>query len=236
MPKFVDYPRGSLKVLSEIATAVKDLGGSCSLETCADYLNKKVSGSFKSQVSSAIKYNFINTQKGMLSTTPHFKKLSLAYDDEEKTGLLRESFFNIPVFKSIYERFVNGKLPVNTLDKILIREFDVPERIAGRIANYFSGAAREANLLNADNSFVSLNGIDDDTEVSSENENNNKDIILKNSDKFVIKDKNKNNFLIKISGPGIHFEKEIKSEDDFIIVNAIIQNIQKQLVKKSETE
>ena len=235
MPKSVDYPRGSLKSALEIARAVQELGGSCTIETCADHLGKKVGGSFRSQVSSATKYNFITTKKGMLVTTPHYKKLSLAYNEEEKIQLLQESFFEIPVFKSIYERFVNGKLPVNTLDRILIREFEVPDRIAGRIANYFITAAQEASLLNADNSFIKLDEYNGDENDEQELEGNNNDIRQKN----IIpasKVRGSNNYMITISGPGIQFEKEVGSEDDFIIVNAIIENIRKQIKQKSEIE
>jgi len=235
MPRFVDYPRSSLKRALEIANAVQELGGSCTIETCADHLRKKISGSFNAQVSSATKYNFITSQKGTLTITSHYKKLSLAYSEDEKNQLLQESFFEIPVFKSIYERFVNGKLPVNTLDRILIREFEVPDKIANRVANYFIHAAKEANLLNADNSFVKVDEYGDEGNDEISNEEDNNDSKLKNT-LPVHKPKDRNNYMITISGPGIQFQKEVNSVDDFIIVNAIIDNIKKHINQKNEIE
>jgi hypothetical protein len=228
MPKFVDYPRGSLKRALEIAKAVQELGGSCPIETCADQLGIKVTGSFRSQLSAAIKYNFVNLQKGVLILTLHYKQLSLAYNEEEKIKLLRESVFNIPVFKSLYERFANGKLPINMLDKILIREFDVTQKIAGTVANYFIDAAREANLLNGDNSFVVLESGESNNAFADPNIQEDNKIGSSVSAPTLVSSPQTNNYFVSINGPGIQFQKELSSIDDFIVLNAIIQSIQKK--------
>ena len=52
----------------------------------------------------------------------------------------------------------------------------------------------------------------------------------------VTKPKDRNNYMITISGPGIQFQKEVNSEDDFLIVNAIIDNIKKHINQKNEEE
>jgi hypothetical protein len=137
MARTIDYPRGSLKRSLEIAKAVNELGGSCSPAICADHLEKKISGSFNSQISAANKFGLITSKKGMLFITDLYKRLDLAYDQLEQTEILRTAFFNIPLFKKLYERFKDGKLPRQMLDKILIREFDVPKNVASRVVTYF---------------------------------------------------------------------------------------------------
>jgi hypothetical protein len=101
------------------------------------------------------------------------------------------------------------------------------------VVSYFIDAARESNLLNPDNSFTKIddNNIDDGVNITGDVEENGS---KQKSVSLIQKSKDNKNFSIKISGPGIQFEKQINSEDDFAIVDAILQNIQKQISQKSE--
>lgn len=226
MPRTVDYPRASLIKALELAKAVHELGGSSTIETAADHLGKKVSGAFNSLVSTAVKYDFIDSKKGTLAITDHFKEFIHAYDEEEEKALLRKSFFKIPIFHELYERFKNAKLPIQTLEKILIREFDVAEKIASRVSTYFVNASKETELLNSDFTFNKFNS---ENVISSEKEeldNKKEDKIEKQKEI----DGQSEEYKITISGPAdFNFSQVIKKEGDFIVIEAILNNIKEKI-------
>jgi len=234
MPKLVDYPRSSLKASLEVGKTVSELGGTCSTESCAEALGKKISGSLNAQISAAVKFGFIVKTSGNLSITDLYKKIELAYDEIEKTFLLREAFFNIPLFEKLYERFKDGKLPIQMLDKLLIREFEVPRKIAQRVTNYFIKSAKECSLLNADLTFIKM---EDENNLNEVDEQNNSE--RESSQPFSIEDvKTKSSqilgqkyYTISISGPGIDIRKEIRENDDLSIISVILENIKKNLGK-----
>ena len=151
--KKIDYARSSLRKSLDLANAVDDLGGSCNSSTCAEKMGKKKGGSFSSIISSAVKYGFIIHKKENLNVTQRYKNIKHAYDDEEKNSHLKKAFLNIPLFNNIYEKYKGIKLPIEILDKILIKEFEVEEKIAKRVGGYFIYGAKMVGLLNQDNTF-----------------------------------------------------------------------------------
>ena len=154
MPKTIEYPRASLSNAVEVASAVYDLGGKSSIHTCADQMNKSVSGAFKALVSAADKFELINNQRGELTCTELFNQYKHAYSEEEGKSLLQTAFLSSGVFANLYERFRGRVVPTDILDRMLVREFDVPPQIASRISGYFIKGAREVGLLDADNQLI----------------------------------------------------------------------------------
>ena len=233
MPKTIEYPRGSLKRAIIIAKAVQELGGNCSIETCAEHLNKQVSGSFRSQISASIKYKLITKAKGNLYVTEHFKNIEHAYNDEEKVTLLQQSFLNVQVFSELYERFKKTKLPVQMLQNLLIREFGVATNVASNVAGYFISGAKEINLLNPD---LTFNQIESDIKDKNQSE---KRIGMEDriNDRNDISSANKeNSYTITITGPGINFKKEILKADDFNMISAIIESVKSNFLEDTGNE
>ncbi|MEE9431997.1 MAG: hypothetical protein V3V16_13195 [Melioribacteraceae bacterium] len=247
MPRKLDYPRSSFKNALEIAETVHSLGGKCDAETCASKLGKKTSGAFSKKIGASVKHNLITTNKGILETTELFRSINTAYNDDEKKTFLTQSFFEIPTYKSIYERFRGNELPIIILDKLLIREYQVQESSASAISKYFVEGLKFMNLLSADNKIIKLENESESSseleeEVPSNNEGEN-DTINPNSNSFenITSDIessqnddnhssfNKDSFKIRISGPGIDTLIEISTEDDFIILDAILNKIKKSL-------
>ena len=153
MPKVIEYPRASLKNSLALALAVDQLGGSCNKATCAEQMGKKVSGGFLALVAAATKFGFVKMTRGTITLTQMYKDYKLSYDENEKLNHLRKAFFGIPLFKNMYDKWKDVKLPVNILDKAIVREFHVEEKIASRVSKYFIDAAKTVRLLNPDNSF-----------------------------------------------------------------------------------
>lgn len=244
MPRVVDYPHASFKSSLEVAAAVDYLGGSCSIESCADRLKKKVSGAFKSVLSAAIKHGLITSKKEVLSITELFRLHKLGYNEQEKLEFLRKSFLMPALYSKIYERFRGKELPVSMLDKLLIREFNVEENYASRVSGYFIDGSKTTNLLENGKLLddTNLKPSSDNDEISTENDNtetsnyevekSNKDVSV-NTIELPISS-SKDLFTVMIVGPGMNTKIEIKEEDDLIILDAMIKKIKRKLSEGSE--
>ena len=151
MPKLIDYPRTSYSGAWEVAEIVDDTGGKCTLETCARKLNRKVSGSFKAIVGSAVKFGLLTSKREVLTTTTLFRRIKHAYDKQEELLFHREAFLTPPLFTQLCRKFRGRELPVAMLDVLLMREFDVEEINSQSVAKAFIDGARMVGLLDEHN-------------------------------------------------------------------------------------
>ncbi|MGI4739674.1 MAG: hypothetical protein ACRYG7_31290 [Janthinobacterium lividum] len=151
MPKLIDYPRTSYTSAWEVAEVVDDTGGKCALETCARKLNRKVSGSFKAIVGSAVKFGLLTSKRELLATTTLFRRIKHAYDKQEEMVFHREAFLTPPLFTQLCRKFRARELPVAMLDVLLMREFSVEEINAQAVAKAFIDGARMVHLLDEQN-------------------------------------------------------------------------------------
>lgn len=151
MPKTIDYPRTSYMSAWEIAEVVDDTGGKCAIETCARKLNRKVSGSFKAIIGSAVKFGLITSKRELLTTTNLFRRIKHAYDKQEEKVFHREAFLHPPLFTQICRKFRNRELPVHMFDVMLIREFGVEEINAQVVAKAFVDGARMVGVMDERN-------------------------------------------------------------------------------------
>ncbi|QIX59793.1 hypothetical protein HER32_00730 [Hymenobacter sp. BT18] len=151
MPKTIDYPRTSYTSAWEVAEVVDDTGGKCALETAARKLNRKVSGSFKAIVGSAVKFGLLTSKRELLTTTNLFRRIKHAYDKQEEKIYHREAFLHPPLFMQICRKFRNRELPVHMFDVMLIREFGVEEINAQGVAKAFVEGARMVDLIDERN-------------------------------------------------------------------------------------
>ncbi|WP_426492020.1 hypothetical protein [Hymenobacter sp. 102] len=151
MPKTIDYPRTSYAGAWEVAEVVDDTGGKCAIDTAARKLNRKVSGSFKAIIGSAVKFGLLTSKREFLTTTNLFRRIKHAYDKQEERIYHREAFLHPPMFNQICRKFRNRELPVHMFDVMLIREFGVEEINAQSVAKAFLDGARMAGILDENN-------------------------------------------------------------------------------------
>lgn len=245
MPKIVDYPHASFKSVFEIAAAVDYLGGSCSVESCAERMKKKVSGAFKSLISAAVKHGLLTYKKDVLSVTELYRHHKLGYNEQEKLEVLRKSFLMPSLYQKIYERFKGKELPISMLDKLLIRELNVEEAYASRVSGYFVDGAKTVKLLengqlvNDDN--LETNMVNNEPEIEEEEngietlqtiERRQKELPIETISLPI--STNKDLFTVMIVGPGMNTKIEINEEDDLLILDAMIKKIKKKLKEGSE--
>lgn len=151
MPKTIDYPRTTYQSAWEVSEVVDDTGGKCSIETCARKLNRKVSGSFKAILGSAVKFGLLTSKRELLTTTNLFRRIKHAYDKQEEILYHREAFLHPPLFTQICRKFRNRELPVHMFDIMLIREFGVEEINAQNVSKAFVEGARMTGIIDERN-------------------------------------------------------------------------------------
>ncbi|QHS54825.1 hypothetical protein GWR56_04415 [Mucilaginibacter sp. 14171R-50] len=232
MPRVVDYPRVTLKNAYELASSIDLLGGRCSVQSAADGMKLKVSGSFNALVSATSKYGLIDIKSGQLSTTPLYRNIKLAYDDNEKIEFERQAFFSMVLFNKLYETFKGKPLPVTMLSKFLVRELNVEENIATRVKNIFIEGLKQIKLLDSDNNVIEIKPAEEEEQSNIEvmAVNNSAEEYSQNkiSNSKIIEIQDSNEFSFHIVGPGINTKITIVEEEDFDILNAVIRKIKKK--------
>ncbi|MBO0358541.1 hypothetical protein J0X19_11340 [Hymenobacter sp. BT186] len=156
MPKTIDYPRTTYQSAWEVSEVVDDTGGKCSIETCARKLNRKVSGSFKAILGSAVKFGLLTSKRELLTTTNLFRRIKHAYDKQEEILYHREAFLHPPLFTQICRKFRNRELPVHMFDIMLIREFGVEEINAQNVSKAFVEGARMTGIIDERNMIADI--------------------------------------------------------------------------------
>ena len=159
MPKLIDYPRTGYTGAWELAEITDDTGGKSTIETAARKLNRKVSGSFKAIIGSAVKFGLVTSKREMLTTTTLFKRIKHAYDKQEELVFHREAFLTPPLFTQLCRKFRSRELPIQMLDVMLIREFGVEEINAQGVAKAFVDGARMVGLLDENNTIADIDAL-----------------------------------------------------------------------------
>lgn len=233
MPRISDFPRASLSKAVELARAVDSLGGQCDPEMAAGKLGRKIGGAFKDLIAAASKYGFVESRKQRLYTTNRFRDLKLAYDEKSEVDIFQEAFLGVPLFLKIADRFEGKKLPRDIFEKLLVKEFEVPEVMAGRVATYFIEGAKTTGLLGPDDivlrvaSQVGDRVADDSTSEREEGENGEQQNNAQFSSQPPSTDHGQ--YTVSIRGPGIQTDIAIHEVDDLDIVEVMLRKVRRKL-------
>lgn len=232
MPKILDYPRAALSRAIEVAQAVDALGGQCTLAMCADQMGRKVGGAFKTDVGATAKYGLITSARQKLAVTQMYRDFKLAYTEADRQDVLKSAFLSIPVFQELTDRFAGKQIPVDILDKLLIREFGVTDQEARRVGGYFLEGAFDIGLIDEDRQVIGSaeksagsNAVDDNEgDVRSSD-----GISVISSEVLPQVSIPTDRYSIMIRGPGMNTEIVVSEPDDLIVVEAILKKVRKSL-------
>jgi len=227
----------------EIAQTVQLLGGFCEKERCAEKLGKSLSGTFQTAISAAVKFALITNKKGILATTELYRNISLAYTPEERNRFLKESFFNVDLFRQLYDSYPVTTLKREILDKILVKEFNVDLRAGQQVARHYLDGLKTAQLdevIEQTTDRVGIVSIDEirlephSSQQSNEPQNGtNKEIDADAAPTEEKPSQVKQAFPYKmnIEGPEFSLQMTISSQRDFEIVEAVLQKVKSALQK-----
>jgi hypothetical protein len=261
MPKIVDYPRASLRRALGLAEIVDNLGGECSDITAADQMGNKVGGAFRSLIGAAGKYGLVSYSKGQIKTEPFYIEYKLAYTEELKTEALRRAFLNVPLFQQLAQRLSGKPLPEAYFEKLMMKEYQVPQEIASRVAGYFTEGAKDVGLLGADGILANPSSsvaLPSDFPIVDSAPTGPTGPSMPIEHRFVgggsmsaggsgamghgtvvggsVSTLVATNFNVRITGPGIDSTITIKEVDDLDIVEAMLKKVRRLVIAQGEAE
>lgn len=222
--KIATYPLATFTKALELAKAVDDLGDNCAHTTCAMKMNKKISGGFKDIISSAVKYGLITNKKGILTLTNAYNEYKLSYTPEEANTHKEKLFLNPPLFQEVYDKYKKVRLPPSDiLEKALVREFGIADKLSSRMAKYFINGAKFIGLLDEQNNFTSK-AFDGKTDALSQEEGRSASDLQ--PQKMGL---SQQNYSIQIVGPNTDVKLPLAVEADFQVVEAMLLKVRKTL-------
>ena len=233
MPKTLTYPQSSQSKALVLAQAVNSLGGTCTQELAAEKIGMKKGGGFSAVVSAASKYGLVISRRGELQVSSLFRELNHAYSEEETKEFLRQSLLTVPVYAALFERFKGSHLPIEILDKLLIREMDVDQNWASKVTKYFITDAKKCGLLDEDGT-LRLNTENSDDDALAQNQGNDEltpttPPVEEPQPEVTLTSNLTDEFVVSIQGPGMNTSISISDEDDMVIVEATLNKIRKKM-------
>lgn len=222
MPRMVDYPRAPLDAALDLARTVDALGGTCTEQMAGEAMSRSATGgAFQSLIAATVKYGLVENRKGTISTTQLYKEYKLAYDEGQRTEALTRAFLGVALFRKLHERLVGHPVPHEYLDKLLIREFDVPEDLAGRVGDYFLNGARMAHLLGEAGEVLPVGLTAPAVPPGTGPAGGGADAGDDRDDAT--------HYVVKVTGPGVSSTIAVRGADDLDIVEVILKKVRKAL-------
>lgn len=148
------YPNFDLENCLEFARTIKERGGNaCSAEQLGALLRYKNvrGGGFIARVAAARLYGLISTVDGRYRITPLAETILYPVTAQDKVRALRDAFFNVPLYRTIYEEFKGTRLPEALgLDNFLRTKFSIPPGDRTALARrVFLDSASQAGFFSA---------------------------------------------------------------------------------------
>jgi hypothetical protein len=214
------------------------MGGECTDESLADAMGNKLGGAFRALIYSAQKYGFVTYSKGRVKTEPLYQDYKLAYTDAQKQEALRKAFLSVPLFDSLAKRLSGQTVPPH-IEKLLIREHDVVNEMAARVADYFTEGGRDSGIVsgsgmvNADPQNITITPGAGSANLQAQTASVTT-ASASLSDAPQVSPVTVRGYTVRVTGPGIDSTIAIKDEDDVLIVESMLKKVRKLLAVEDE--
>jgi len=146
------YPRNSVEKSLRIPKAIleQNAGKPCSVRDSAKFLGVGPTGPYNVEVSSGVKYGFLDRPSpGHIEVTERAKSILRPQDPQDKIGGLREAVLSAPVISEVYAHYRGENLPDKEFfHNALIDNFGVPADKVGEFQDIFVDSLRSAELVN----------------------------------------------------------------------------------------
>lgn len=145
------YPRHSITKALRIPNAIleQNAGKECTDKEAASFVNANLNGPMVVEISSAIKYGFLERPtSGHVKVSDLARKILRPQQSNDEVEGRREAVLNAPDFSDVYKHYRGENLPdAQFFDNALVDTFHVPESKLSEFKRIFIDVLNEANLL-----------------------------------------------------------------------------------------
>ncbi len=145
------YPRHTVRKALRIPKAILDqnAGKSCIDAEAAGFCGVKYHGPFAVEVSSALKYGFLQRPAaGQVAVTDLAKKVIRPQSSSDEIDGLREAILNAPVLSDVYKHYRGENIPDDQFFRnTLVDTFKIPDEKADEFRAVFMESLAEAQLI-----------------------------------------------------------------------------------------
>jgi hypothetical protein len=145
------YPRHAVEKALRIPKAVLDqnAGKSCTVKEAAAFVGVGDAGPFQTEVSSGIKYGFLDRPvAGQIQVTDRAKQILRPQDPDDRLRGIREAVLSAPVISDVYGHYRGEYIPDNPFfHNALTDTFDIPTDKVDEFQDIFLESLRSADLV-----------------------------------------------------------------------------------------
>lgn len=149
------YPRHSLSAALRIPRAIleQNAGKECMDKEAAKYAGVGFHGEFKVELSSSIKYGFLERpSEGKVALTDLARRVLRPQNSQDELSGLRQAILNAPVISDVYTHYRGENLPDQQfLVNALVDKFHIPQTNVTEFLEVFVDSIRDASLLDEHN-------------------------------------------------------------------------------------
>lgn len=145
------YPRHAVEKALRIPKAILDqnAGRSCTVKEAATFLGLGEAGPFQTEVSSGIKYGFLDRPvAGQIQVTDRAKQVLRPQDPEDRLRGIRDAVLSAPIISEVYGHYRGEYIPDQQFfHNALSDTFDVPRDKLDEFQDVFLESLRSAELI-----------------------------------------------------------------------------------------
>lgn len=145
------YPRHPVEKCIRIPKAIleQNAGKPCTVKESAKFLGVGDAGPYQVEVSSGIKYGFLDRPTpGQIAVTDRAKKIIRPHDPQDELTALREAVLSAPVIKDVYGHYRGENLPdTQFFHNALTDSFGIPADKVEEFQDVFLSSLQSAELL-----------------------------------------------------------------------------------------
>lgn len=145
------YPRNAVDKSLRIPKAIleQNAGKPCTVKESAAFLGVGAAGPYQVEVSSGIKYGFLERPTpGQIAVTERAKRVLRPQDPQDKLDGMRDAVLNAPVISDVYGHYRGENLPDSQFfHNALVDTFGVPPDKVAEFQDIFIESLKSAELL-----------------------------------------------------------------------------------------
>lgn len=145
------YPRHVVDKALRIPKAIleQNAGKPCTVKESASFLGVGAAGPYQVEVSSGIKYGFLDRpEPGKIAITERAKKILRPQEANDELSGYREAVLEAPIVSDVYGHYRGENLPdVQFFENALVDKFQVPTDKVSEFRDVFIGSLEAAGLI-----------------------------------------------------------------------------------------